>query len=51
MSSISCAATAISPRSSPADYFLIADTFHGVPDKEALARGVARALKPGDDRP
>ena len=32
---------------SPADYILIANTFHGVPDKEALAQGAAKALKPG----
>jgi len=31
----------------PADYALIANTFHGVPDKTALARAVAAALKPG----
>ncbi|MCD6707998.1 MAG: class I SAM-dependent methyltransferase [Thiobacillus sp.] len=30
----------------PADYVLIANTFHGVPDKTALAREVAVALKP-----
>lgn len=30
----------------PADYVLIANTFHGVPDKTALAREVAAALKP-----
>lgn len=30
----------------PADYVLIANTFHGVPDKMALAREVAAALKP-----
>lgn len=29
------------------DYVLIANTFHGVPDKTALARGVARVLRPG----
>jgi len=29
------------------DFVLIANTFHGVPDKPALARAVARALKPG----
>ncbi|MDZ7854086.1 MAG: class I SAM-dependent methyltransferase [Halomonas sp.] len=28
------------------DYVLIANTFHGVPDKTALAREVAKALKP-----
>lgn len=32
--------------SAPADYILIANTFHGVPDKTALAREVAAALKP-----
>lgn len=31
----------------PADYVLIANTFHGVPDKPRLARGVAATLKPG----
>jgi SAM-dependent methyltransferase len=31
----------------PADYVFIANTFHGVPDKEALARVVRCALKPG----
>ncbi len=30
----------------PADYVLIANTFHGAPDKTALAREVATALKP-----
>lgn len=30
----------------PADYVLIANTFHGAPDKMALAREVAAALKP-----
>lgn len=30
----------------PADYVLIANTFHGAPDKTALAREVAAALKP-----
>ena len=29
------------------DYVLIANTFHGVPDKTALAQTVARVLKPG----
>ncbi|HDO52899.1 MAG TPA: class I SAM-dependent methyltransferase [Rhizobiales bacterium] len=29
------------------DYVLIANTFHGVPDKTALARAVRRVLKPG----
>ena len=28
------------------DYVLIANTFHGVPDKTALAREIAKALKP-----
>jgi SAM-dependent methyltransferase len=31
----------------PADVVLIANTFHGVPDKDRLARAVARALRPG----
>ena len=31
----------------PVDYVLIANTFHGVPDKTGLAREVAAALKPG----
>lgn len=31
----------------PVDYVLIANTFHGVPDKTALAREIAAALKPG----
>lgn len=30
----------------PADWVLIANTFHGVPDKAGLARGVAAVLKP-----
>ncbi len=30
----------------PADYVLIANTFHGAPDKTALSREVAAALKP-----
>ncbi|MBU2835060.1 class I SAM-dependent methyltransferase [Acidithiobacillus thiooxidans] len=30
----------------PADYVLIANTFHGAPNKTALAREVAAALKP-----
>ena len=30
-----------------ADVMLIANTFHGVPDKTRLARGVAAVLKPG----
>jgi SAM-dependent methyltransferase len=30
----------------PADLVLIANTFHGVPDKERLGRGVAAVLKP-----
>ena len=29
------------------DYLLIASTFHGVPDKTALAQAVRRVLKPG----
>jgi len=33
--------------SCPIDFVLIANTFHGVPDKPRLARGVARILKPG----
>lgn len=32
--------------SAPADYVLIANTFHGAPDKTALAREVAAALQP-----
>lgn len=31
----------------PADYILIANTFHGVPDKTALAKVVAEALRAG----
>jgi ubiquinone/menaquinone biosynthesis C-methylase UbiE len=31
----------------PADFVLMANTFHGVPDKLRLARAVARILKPG----
>src|SRR6516225_7504839 len=31
----------------PVDLVLIANTFHGVPDKEHLARAVAAVLKPG----
>lgn len=31
----------------PADWVLIANTFHGVPDKARLARAVTAALKPG----
>jgi SAM-dependent methyltransferase len=31
----------------PVDYVLLANTLHGVPDKGALARQVAAALKPG----
>lgn len=31
----------------PADFALIANTFHGVPDKTALAREIATTLKPG----
>jgi SAM-dependent methyltransferase len=33
----------------PIDYVLIANTFHGVPDKLRLARGVASTLKPGGE--
>jgi ubiquinone/menaquinone biosynthesis C-methylase UbiE len=32
----------------PADFVLIANTFHGVPDKPRLAAAVAAVLKPGD---
>jgi SAM-dependent methyltransferase len=31
----------------PVDFVLMANTFHGVPEKERLAREVAAALKPG----
>lgn len=31
----------------PVDFVLIANTFHGVPDKPGLAHGVAATLKPG----
>ncbi len=31
----------------PVDFVLIANTFHGVPDKPRLGRGVAATLKPG----
>ncbi len=31
----------------PADYVLIANTFHGVPGKTALARAIAAVLRPG----
>lgn len=31
----------------PSDYILIANTFHGVPDKTGFTRGVAKALKAG----
>lgn len=31
----------------PVDYVLIANTFHGVPDKTGFARAVAEVLKPG----
>ena len=31
----------------PVDYCLMANTFHGVPEQTALAREIARALKPG----
>ncbi len=34
---------------SPVDYVLIANTFHGVPDKLRLARAVASVLKPGGE--
>lgn len=30
----------------PVDYVFLANTFHGVPDKEGLARAVAAILKP-----
>jgi ubiquinone/menaquinone biosynthesis C-methylase UbiE len=33
----------------PADFVLIANTFHGVPDKPRLARAVAAALKPAGE--
>jgi SAM-dependent methyltransferase len=33
----------------PVDYVLIANTFHGVPDKLRLARAVATVLKPGGE--
>ena len=33
--------------SDPVDYVLVANTFHGVPDKAALAREVAGVLRPG----
>jgi len=36
---------ALAPR--PADFVLIANAFHGVPDRERLARAVAKALRPG----
>jgi ubiquinone/menaquinone biosynthesis C-methylase UbiE len=32
--------------SEPVDFVLMANTFHGVPDKQRLARAVATALKP-----
>jgi SAM-dependent methyltransferase len=32
----------------PVDYALLANTFHGVPDKPALARAVAAVLRPGE---
>lgn len=35
------------PLSAPVDYVLLANTFHGVPDKSALARAVAAILAPG----
>ena len=31
----------------PVDFVLIANTFHGVPEKDRLARAVAAMLKPG----
>jgi SAM-dependent methyltransferase len=31
----------------PVDYVLLANTFHGVPDKQGLARAAARVLRPG----
>jgi ubiquinone/menaquinone biosynthesis C-methylase UbiE len=31
----------------PADYVLMANAFHGVPDRERLARAVAKVLRPG----
>ncbi|MBF0161711.1 MAG: class I SAM-dependent methyltransferase [Magnetococcales bacterium] len=31
----------------PVDYVLIANTFHGVPDQEGMARNVHRILRPG----
>ena len=31
----------------PVDYVLLANTFHGIPEKEALTRSVAAILKPG----
>ncbi|MBU2763362.1 class I SAM-dependent methyltransferase [Acidithiobacillus sp. VAN18-1] len=31
----------------PVDYCLMANTFHGVPEQTALAREIARVLKPG----
>ena len=31
----------------PVDYVVVANTFHGVPDKTGLARGVLSVLKPG----
>jgi SAM-dependent methyltransferase len=33
--------------SDPQDYVFIANTFHGIPDKVAFARGVRKVLKPG----
>ncbi|OYV77469.1 MAG: methyltransferase [Acidithiobacillus ferrivorans] len=33
--------------SEPVDYCLLANTFHGVPKQTALAREIARVLKPG----
>jgi len=31
----------------PGDFLVMANTFHGAPDKERLARAMAAALKPG----
>ena len=33
--------------SDPADFVLIANTFHGIPDPRSFCQGVAQALKPG----
>ncbi|HVB90258.1 MAG TPA: class I SAM-dependent methyltransferase [Beijerinckiaceae bacterium] len=40
-------AYAIDRSTSPADLVLLANTFHGVPDKMRLSGAVGRALKPG----